>query len=71
MNKNSSVRKNQQNRRMLVSNCAVCGKKKSRSVKNQEVSGLLCKFGIRPPLSSILFYHPCFALIIFEMISLK
>ena len=55
MNKNSSVRKNQQNRRMLVSYCAVCGKKKSRSVKNQEVSGLLSKFGIRHLLSNILF----------------
>ena len=28
-NKNSSARKTQQNRSMLASNCAVCGKKKS------------------------------------------
>ena len=36
-NKNSSVKKTKQNRLMLVSNCAVCGKKKSRFIKNQKV----------------------------------
>ena len=30
-NKNSSVRKNKQNRLKLLSNCAVCGKKKPRT----------------------------------------
>ena len=33
-NKNSSFRKTNQNRLMLVSNCAVCGKKKLRFIKN-------------------------------------
>ena len=36
-NENSSVRKTKQNRLMLLSNCAVCGKKKSRFIKNQEL----------------------------------
>ena len=35
--KNSTVRKTKQNRLMLVSNCAVCCKKKSRFIKNQEL----------------------------------
>ena len=37
-NKNSSLRKTKQNRLMFLSNCAVCGKKKSTSIKNQELS---------------------------------
>ena len=37
-NKNSSIRKTKQNRLMLSSNYAVCGKKKSTFIKNQELS---------------------------------
>ena len=37
-NENSSVRKTKQNRLMLLSNCPVCGKEKSRFIKNQELS---------------------------------
>ena len=36
-NKNSSVTKTKQNRLMLLSNCAVCGKKKSTVLKNKEL----------------------------------
>ena len=36
-NKNSSVRKTNQNKLMLSLNCAICGKKKSTSIKNQEL----------------------------------
>ena len=36
-NKNSNVRKTEQNRLMLLSNCAVCGKKKSSFIKNKEL----------------------------------
>ena len=32
-NENSSVRKTNQNRLMLLSNCAVCGKEKSTFIK--------------------------------------
>ena len=34
-NKNSSVRKTKQNRLMLLSNCAICGRKKSTVIKNK------------------------------------
>ena len=37
--KNCSVRGSTQNRLMLLSNCAIWGKKKSRFIKNQEASG--------------------------------
>ena len=37
-NKNSSVKKTKQNRLMLWSNCAICGKKKSTFIKNQEIN---------------------------------
>ena len=36
-NENSSVRRTKQNRVMLVSNCAACGKKKVRFIKNKEL----------------------------------
>ena len=38
VNEISNVRKTKQNRLMLLSNCAVCGKKKSIFIKNQELS---------------------------------
>ena len=38
INENSSVRKTKQNRLMLLSNCAVCDKKKSTFIKNKELS---------------------------------
>ena len=37
---NSSVRKTKQNRLMLLSNCAVCGEKKSKFIENQEASSI-------------------------------
>ena len=37
-NENSSVKKTKQNRLMLLSNCAVCGKKKSTFIKNKKLS---------------------------------
>ena len=39
-NKNSGIRRAKQNRLVLLSNCAVYGKKKLRSIKNQEASRL-------------------------------
>ena len=36
---------------MILSKCAICGSKKSRFIKNQEVRGLLSKLGIKTPLS--------------------
>ena len=37
-NENSSFRKTKQNRLMILSNCGVCGKKKSTFIKNKEFS---------------------------------
>ena len=39
-NTNSGIRRTKQNRLTLVSNCAVCGKKKSKFIQNQEASRL-------------------------------
>ena len=36
-NINSSVRKTKQNRLMVLSNCTICGKKKSTFIKNKEL----------------------------------
>ena len=36
-NENSSARKAKENRLMPLSNCAICGKKKSIVIKNQEL----------------------------------
>ena len=41
------------NRLIMQSECSVCGIKKSRFVKEQEVKGLLSNLGIRTLLSKI------------------
>ena len=38
---------------MILSNCAICGSKKFRFIKNQEAKGLLSKLGIKTPLSKV------------------
>ena len=38
---------------MTLSKCAICGSKKSRFIKNQEVKGLLSKLGIKALLSKV------------------
>ena len=38
---------------MISSKCAICGSKKSRFIKNQELKGLLSKLGNRTPLSNV------------------
>ena len=38
---------------MILSNCAICGSKKSRFIKNQETKRLLCNLGIKTPLSKV------------------
>ena len=38
---------------MILAKCAICGSKKSRFIKNQEAKGLLCKLGIKTPLSKV------------------
>ena len=38
---------------MILSNCAICGSKKSRFIKNQEAKGLLSNLGLKTPLRKI------------------
>ena len=38
---------------LILSDCAICGRKKSRFIKNQEAKGLLSKLGIKTPLSKM------------------
>ena len=38
---------------MILSKCAICGSKKSRFIKNQEVKGLLSNLGVKTPLSKV------------------
>ena len=40
-------------RLMLSSKCAICGKKKSKFIKEQEAKGLLSNLGIKTLLSKI------------------
>ena len=44
------LKKTKNVRIMLLSNCAVCGNKKSRFIKEQEASGICSSFGINIPL---------------------
>ena len=43
---------------MVSSNCAVCGSKKSRFIKEQGVSGILSSLGLRKTLSKIPLVDP-------------
>ena len=52
-NKDAKIVKTKNGRLMLSSNCAVCGNKKSRFMKEQETKGLLNNLGIKTPLSKI------------------
>ena len=51
--KNPRAVKTKIGRKMISSNCSVCGSKKSRLIKEQEVSGLLSSLGLRTPLCKI------------------
>ena len=42
-----------QNRLMIQSNCATCGSKKSRFIKEQQAMGILSNLGIKTPLSKV------------------
>ena len=39
-NENSSVKKTKQNISVLLSNCAICSKKKSNFIKNQDTNSI-------------------------------
>ena len=38
---------------MILSKCAICGRKKSKFIKKQDASGILSGVGIKRPLSKI------------------
>ena len=45
--------RNRQNRLMIQSNCATCGSKKSRFIKEQQAMGILSNLGIKTLLSKV------------------
>ena len=53
--KNTDLRivKSKNERSMIQSNCAICGSKKSRFIKEQQAKGLLSNLGIKTPLSKV------------------
>ena len=38
---------------MIQSNCAICGSKKSKFIKEQKALGILSNLGIKTPLSQV------------------
>ena len=50
---NPKIVKNRQNRYIIQSNCATCGNKKSRFIKEQQAMGILSNLGIKTPLSKV------------------
>ena len=52
-NNNPKIVRNRQNRLMIQSNCANCGYKKSRFIKEQQAMGILSNLGIKTPLSKV------------------
>ena len=52
--KNQKVAKTKNGRMMLTSNCAVCGSKKSRFIKEQEGKGLISMIDKIPLLDALL-----------------
>ena len=52
-NTNPRVSKTSNGRAMILSNCAICGSKKSGFIRNQESKGLLSNLGLRTPLSKV------------------
>ena len=59
--KNPKVARTKNGRIILFSNCAVCDRKKTKFIKQQQASGLLHSLGIKTPLSKIPLVGPlCF-----------
>ena len=50
---NPKIVRNRKNRLMIQSNCAVCGSKKSRFIKEQKALGILSNLVIKTPLSQV------------------
>ena len=52
-NINPKVSNTSNGRKMILSKCAICSRKKSRFIKDQEAKGLLINLGVRTPLSKL------------------
>ena len=52
-NNNPKIVRNGQNSLMIQSNCATCGSKKSRFIKEQQAMGILSNLDIKTPLSKV------------------
>ena len=52
-NNNPQIVRNRQNRLMIQSNCATCGSKKSRFIKELQTMGILSNLNIKTALSKI------------------
>ena len=52
-NINSRVSKTSNNKTMLLAKYAICGRKKSRLIKEKEASGLLSSLVLKTPLNKI------------------
>ena len=52
-NINPSVSNTSSGRKTILSECAICGSKKSRFIKNQEAKGLSSNLGVRTTLSKV------------------
>ena len=52
-NINPKVSKTSNNRIMVLSNCKICGSKKSRFIKIEEAKGLLSNLGIKTTLIKV------------------
>ena len=53
-NNNPKIVRNRQNRLMIQSNCANCGSKKSRFIKEQQAMRISSNLGIKTSLSKVL-----------------
>ena len=47
------VSKTSNGKTIVLSQCAICGSKKSKFIKEQQAKGLLSNLGIRTPLNNI------------------
>ena len=50
---NPRVSKKRNGKTIILSECAICGSKKSKFIKEQQAKGFLSNLGIRTPLSNI------------------
>ena len=50
---NPNIVRNKHNRSMIQSNCAVCGSKKSRFIKEHQAMGLVSNLGFKSPLNKV------------------